>query len=145
MTVHLIKLCVGVDSIEHLERLEEGRIARAERETGRRFTWHVTRRMPKRRDELLDDGSLYWVIRGYVKARQRLLDIREVTDGEGRAAALLELDPEIVPVQPRPHRPFQGWRYLEPGKAPQDMRDAPDGAADMPEWMQAELRDLGLL
>ncbi len=145
MTLHLIKLCVGVDSIDELARAEESRIARAERETGRRFTWHVTRRMPRRREELLGAGSLYWVIRGYVRARQRLLDIREVTDGAGRAACLLELDPEIVAVQPRPHRPFQGWRYLEAAKAPPDMRDAPAGVAEMPDWMQAELKELGLL
>lgn len=145
MAVHLIKLCVGVDSVEELAGYKAAQAARGERELGRRVTWHVTRHMPKRREELLVDGSLYWVIRGYLRARQRLVDIREIDDGEGRRACVLELDPEVVRVQRRAHRPFQGWRYLAAGDAPPDLRDGPETADEMPEWMTAELRELGLL
>jgi hypothetical protein len=101
--------------------------------------------VPKRMDELLDGGSLFWVIKGQVRARERLLDVREIVDGEGRRACVLELDPEVIRVQPRNHRPFQGWRYLQPEKAPPDLADAPEGVEEMPDWMVAELKELGLL
>ena len=145
MAVHLIKLCVGVDSLEELAQYKAAQAVRGERELGRCVTWHVTRHMPRRRDELLDGGSLYWVIRGYLRARQRLVDIREIDDDAGRRACVLELDPQVVRVQARARRPFQGWRYLAAGDAPLDLRDGSETADDMPEWMASELRELGLL
>lgn len=145
MTLHLIKLCVGCESVESLTESQRRQAARAERELGRRFAWHTTRMVPKRMDELLDGGSLYWVIKGQIRARERLLDVREIVDEEGRRACVLELDPEVVRVQPRNHRPFQGWRYLQPEKAPPDLADAPEGVEEMPDWMVAELKELGLL
>jgi hypothetical protein len=145
MTLHLIKLCVGVDAPEALERWQPARIARAERELGRRVSWHVTRMVPKRRAELLDGGSLYWVMGGQVRARQRLADLREIRDETGRRACVIELHPELIRVAPRAQRPFQGWRYLPPERAPRDLADEPDGVDEMPPWMVAELKALGLL
>lgn len=145
MTVHLIKLCVGVDSVEQLERWQPQRVAQAERELGRRVTWHVTRMVPKRKDEVLDGGSLYWVIKGQVRARQVIHDLREERDAEGRRCCVIEMLPELIRVSPRNHRPFQGWRYLAPERAPADLGSEPDGVADMPDWMVAELKELGLL
>jgi hypothetical protein len=145
MTVHLIKLCVGIESPRHLERVQAGRIADSEARTGRRVAWHVTRRTPKRAPELRDGGSLYWVMRGQIRARQAIRDVRGITDGNGRAACVIELDPTIVPVTPRARKAFQGWRYLAPDHAPPDQTERSDDTPEMPDWMVAELTDLGLL
>jgi len=143
MTVHLIKLCVGVESPDALDAEQAGQAARAERATGRRFAWHVTRRTPRRASELLDGGSLYWVMNGAIRARQRLLDIRETTDSEGKPACVLELAPAVIPVQARPHRPFQGWRYLQPDKAPPDSADDGGDESALPEAILAEIAERG--
>jgi len=145
MTLHLIKLSVGTESVEDLEQWQQRRIAQAERELGRRITWHVTRMVPKRRDAVLDGGSLYWVIKGQVRARQVIHDLREERDEEGRRCCVIEMQPELIRVAPQAQRPFQGWRYLEPARAPADLSAAGDGVAEMPGWMVAELKELGLL
>ena len=145
MTVHLIKLCVGIETPAHLEAVQSDRIARLQAETGRRAAWHVTRRMPRRACELRDGGSLYWVMRGHIRARQRITDLRGVTGRDGRHACVIELDPAIIPVVPRARKAFQGWRYLAPEQAPPDERARPDDSPEMPAWMVAELTDLGLL
>lgn len=146
MTLHLLKLCVGATSIDDLRAWIGEQQAMAAR-GGRAFEQqHVTRMVPNRKDELLDGGSLYWVIRGELAARQRLLDIRPFTDGEGIRRCALVLDPDVVAVRPRPSRPFQGWRYLKATEAPQDLGAGREEVApDMPEEMRRELEQLGLL
>ena len=145
MSLHLIKLCVGCDTIRDLEDwIEENqahhrRLGRAYEQT------HTTRMLPKRLDALLDGGSLYWVIRGQIACRQRLLCVRPFTDGESIGRCLLVLEPVIIPVEPRPCRPFQGWRYLPAKDAPRDLGRASGDLAVMPEAMRRELADLGLL
>ena len=145
MSLHLIKLCVGCDSIGELEewiaenQAHYRRLGRAYEQT------HTTRMVPKRLDALLDRGSLYWVIRGQVACRQTLLAVRPFTDGDGIGRCRLVLEPVVVPVQPRPCRPFQGWRYLEVKDAPRDLGRASGDIAAMPEAMRRELADLGLL
>ena len=145
--LHLIKLSVGSDSIETLR----GWQAERRRRFGRLF--HRTRMMPRRAEELLGDdkasaGSIYWVIKGLVRCRQRLLGIEAVADEQGRATHLL-LDPELVSVWPTAWRAFQGWRYLQPEQAPPDLESAlghVEGEVDeMPPEMLVELRQLGLL
>lgn len=146
MTLHLKKLCVGVESPEQLEGWMPQRLDRAERELGRRVLWHVTRQVPKRAPEIVDGGSLYWVMNGRLRARQPIHDLREIRDSEGRRACVIELAPELIRVSATPHRPFQGWRYLSPEDAPADVVSGErDPAADMPEWMVRELQDLGVL
>ncbi|MGO4704191.1 DUF1489 family protein [Microvirga sp. 2MCAF38] len=145
MPLHLIKLCVGCESISDLDEwIEENRAL--SRRLKRDFEQtHTTRMVPKRVEELLDGGSLYWVIKGHVAARQTLLDIRPFTDGEGIGRCRLVLEPKVIPVEPRPYRPFQGWRYLAAKDAPRDLgRDSGD-LAEMPEEMRRELSGLGLL
>ena len=139
MALHLRKLCVGVESVEQLEDFQARRLKR--RETLR----HDTRMMPKRRDEILDGGSLYWVIKGLIQVRQPITDITPEVDAEGRGFARLHLAPGLVRVVPRGHRPFQGWRYLEAADAPQDLAAEGAGGDDLPAEMQAELRSLGIL
>jgi hypothetical protein len=144
MSLHLLKLCVGVDSIADLEGWIEENRAHHQR-LGRPYEQtHTTRMMPKRRDELLAGGSLYWVIRGQIACRQNLLSVTAFTDAGGIGRCRLSLDQSIVPVEPRPYRPFQGWRYLAVKDAPRDI-DTRTGIATMPEDMRRELAEMGLL
>jgi hypothetical protein len=145
MPLHLLKLCVGADSIRDLESWIAERLAgmRERGETPERF--HTTRMVPKRAAELLDGGSLYWVIRGQIAARETLVVIRPFTDGEGIHRCKLMLDSKVVPVMPRPYRAFQGWRYLAAQEAPADFGSSAAEIADMPETLRRELRELGLL
>jgi hypothetical protein len=145
MPLHLIKLCVGCDSITDLrEWIAENEAHH--RRLGRPYEQtHTTRMAPKRAEEILDGGSLYWVIRGQLACRQRLLAIRPFTDGEGIGRCRLVLDQTVVPVEPRPVRPFQGWRYLEAKVAPRDLACGSGDLARMPEAMRRELAELGLL
>ncbi|MBK5959908.1 lysophospholipase [Rhodoplanes elegans] len=144
MPLHLVKLCVGCDSIADLEDWIRERLAKRPKGSSREHA-HVTRMVPKRADELLAGGSLYWVIRGEVACRQTLLRVEPFVDGEGVGRCRLVLAPEVVPVVPRPYRAFQGWRYLAAGEAPADLDRAAPGTQAMPEEMRRELRTLGLL
>jgi hypothetical protein len=144
MSLHLIKLCVGAESIEDLEQWIGARIEERRKRGERQLSLHVTRMAPKRGAELLDGGSLYWVIRGQVAARQQLEDIETFTDAAGIGRCRLWMEPNVVPVLPRPYRPFQGWRYLTAKDAPPDLRARGD-IAEMPESLRRELSGLGLL
>lgn len=143
MALHLIKLCVGVDSVQELEDW----IVEKRRKTkgNAREHIHTTRMVPKRADELLDGGSLFWVIRGELICRQTLLDVRPFVDREGIGRCRLVLEPKVVLVEPRPHRAFQGWRYLVAKEAPRDLGRVAPGVAKLPENLRRELRELGLL
>lgn len=141
MTLHLIKLCVGADSIADLAQWQKRRAAERRKKTGSGAIMHITRMMPKRADELLDGGSLYWVIKGQIAARQKLIAIKSVTR-EGVLHCALVLDRKIVPLVPRQHRAFQGWRYLDPKDAPPDLKGS---KSQLPEKLRAELTQLGLL
>lgn len=146
MALHLIKLCVGCDSVEELVAWQAGRLAQMKRDGIKPELFHRTFQMPKRRDDLLDGGSLYWVIKGIVQARQRLVDIREGAKDDGTPCALLVLDKALVAVRPIPRRPFQGWRYLAADEAPADIVGGRhDGLAAMPPKLRRELAELGLI
>lgn len=145
MALHIVKLCVGVDSIQELDGWIEAR-AQAAAARGEAFEQaHVTRMSPKRVDEILDGGSLYWVIKGQIAARQRILDLRGLVDSAGVSRCAIILKPELTKVRPRPMRAFQGWRYLADKDAPPDLSDAGTGLEDMPESLRRELGELGLL
>ncbi len=144
MTVHLIKLCVGVSEPEELEAWQAHRVAEKKAAGIPPEVLHITRMVPKRAEELLDGGSLFWVMKGEIRARQTLLDVRDFRDDEGIRRCALVLDPEVVRTQRRGRRPFQGWRYLKTEDAPSDVRLGAD-EAEMPEEMRAELEKLGLL
>ena len=94
---------------------------------------------------MLDGGSLYWVIKGVVRLRQRITDLRETVNKDGNAACAIVYDAKHILTEPRPFRAFQGWRYLEPEKAPRDLDAQGEGAEDLPAEMADELRSLGLL
>jgi hypothetical protein len=143
--LNLIKLCVGCDSVRDLDDWIRQRLKDRKKRGLSREHMHRTRMMPKRVDELTDGGSLYWVIRGEVLCRQRLLDVRPFVDKDGVGRCHLVLEPKLVLVEPRPYRAFQGWRYLAPKDAPRDLDRAAPDARNMPEAMRRELRELGLL
>lgn len=145
MSLHLIKLCVGAESIRDLEEWIEERLAEKRRKKQPVEHIHTTRMVPTKAEELLDGGSLYWVIKGEISCRQRLIDIREFNDKEGVRRCRLVLDPKVVPVVPRPRGPFQGWRYLTAKDAPPDLGRSGKGLTKLPEEMRRELRELGLL
>lgn len=149
MTLHLLKLCVGVETIADLTGWIDEQ-AMQHRRLGQVFEpRHTTRMVPKRIDEIIHaadgPGSLYWVIKGQIACRQRLIDIRPFTDGQGISRCHLVLDREVVPVSPRPFRAFQGWRYLAAADAPPDAGRIGEGVADMPEGLRRELAGLGLI
>jgi hypothetical protein len=143
MTLNLIKLCVGCDSIEDLAEWIDHKRKEARRKGRKAEHAHVTRMAPKRREELLDGGSLYWVIKGNVQVRQRLLDIRVFTDGEGIQRCRLVLDQTLTATEWQPKRAFQGWRYYEPKDVPPDLKTGRRN--ELPPALKAELASLGLM
>ncbi len=145
MPLHLIKLCVGCDSIRDLEDWIKQKLKDKRRRGEKPEHVHRTRMVPKRAAELLDGGSLYWVIRGEIACRQRIRDVRPFRDKDGTGRCALALDPKVVPVAARPFRAFQGWRYLAADDAPRDLEKAVPGATAMPEKLRRELRELGLM
>ena len=153
MALHLIKLCVGIDRVDQLLAYQKRRRAELEAAGLPPYNRHLTRNFPRRAAEILatgeeggPKGSLYWVIRREVRVRQPLHAIEEAVDHEGRKCCALVFEPELIRVEPRPHRPFQGWRYLVPADAPADLADqAADQSDDMPEDLRRELRSLGLI
>ena len=135
MALHMIKLVVGCDSVEALQAW--GREAQR-----REPEWKVrTRQTPKRAEELVDGGSIYRVIKGVILCRQRILRVDTV--GEGAAARCeIVVDPKVIRTSPAPRRPFQGWRYLEPKDAPEDL-DAEGAAESLPTDLVVRLREIG--
>lgn len=148
--VQLIKLCVGIESAEQLAERQKLRHKRGERLV------HSTRSVPRRRDELLKGGSLYWVIKGFIQVRQPLADIIVREEGGDDGAVLKKCDlvfePKLIAVRPTPRRAFQGWRYLEDDDCPADLGKLDEAAgaagampAQMPPKMRHDLMELGLL
>ncbi len=149
MPLHILKLAVGCDSVADLVDWI-GELQRQHR--GRKGTFevkHTTRMVPTRLDDILrapdGPGSLYRVIKGQIMCRQELIDIRPFTDADGIGRCHLVMKPEVIPVEPRPYRPFQGWRYLKAADAPRDLSRTGEGLADMPEDLRRELAGLGLI
>src|SRR5690349_6480372 len=155
MTVHLVKLCVGIESIDELvEWFDSDDCKKARKRKGLKNPnehAHWTRMKPKRLEEVLDGGSLYWVIRGRICVRHPILRLDDVQDEKGNAYCAIVYEPKMILVETRPRRPFQGWRYLEEEDAPADLSDqraalrAARAEADLPAKMVAELKALGLL
>jgi hypothetical protein len=145
MTLHLVKLCVGVDTVEDLQGWVEFRLEEKRRAGQTPEHFHTTRMMPRRGEELLDGGSLYWVIRGNVQVRQRLLEIRPFRDKDGIRRCKLVLEPKLVLTEWQPRRAFQGWRYLAAKDAPRDIAGDRERIAALPPKLRRELAELGLL
>ena len=145
MPLHLVKLSVGATSVKDLKDWIAERVKQAKAKGQPPRHIHVTRMSPKRVDEILDGGSIYWVIKGEIAAREKIVGIQPFRDKDGIGRCRLVMEPKLISVSPRPMRPFQGWRYLDPKSAPPDLGKAADSVAAMPEPMRRELRELGLL
>jgi hypothetical protein len=142
MPLHLIKLCVGCDSVDDLADWIGQRLREKKRAGERPLHHHITRMVPKRITEL-KGGSLYWVIKGTVQVRQKLIAVEPFTDRDGIGRCRLVLDPKLVRTEWQPKRPFQGWRYYDPDDVPRDARKG-RGDDDLPPELSAELAGLGL-
>ena len=138
--LHMMKLAVGIRDIAQLRALQAARRAAEGR------LCHQTRSLPRRAAEIVDGGSMYWVIAGAMVVRQRIAGITAETTGDGSACAAIHLDTDLVPVAGRPTRAFQGWRYLPAGAAPPDIAAAGMPGLDaLPAALRHELQQLGLL
>lgn len=143
MALHLIKLAVGVDDLSHMKKLQAAR-RRQRRQPPRSPHWVYTRNTPRRAEELLDGGSLYWVVRGVIRCRQVLVGFEEdIDDEDGKKYCRIKVKRTLVQTAPRACKAFQGWRYLESDRAPPDLSRG--DTADIPAEMAAELKRLGLL
>ena len=145
MPLHLVKLSVGAESIADLRIWVASRVKQRKAKGLSAHHVHVTRMVPKRDAELLDGGSIFWVIKGQIAVRQKLFAIEPFRDADGIGRCRLLMKPTLIPIAPRLLRPFQGWRYLTDKDAPQDLGKVAKGAQAMPEEMRRDLRELGLL
>lgn len=143
MTIHLIKLSVGPESLTELAQWQQKRLKEKKRSGKKPELIHITRHKPKRAEEVLDGGSIYWVIKGFIVARQKLIDLRAV-EYNGITQCGLVYEPQMIAVRARPRKAFQGWRYFDPKDAPADIGPW-TGGHDIPDRLQRELLELGLL
>jgi hypothetical protein len=139
MPLHLIKMAVGVTDLSSLEQIQ------AERRAARGAAWFYTRNAPRRQEEVLDGGSIYWVIKGQLQARQRIIGFEPRSTDDGGRFCAVHYDPPVIATRWQPRRAFQGWRYLPPEDAPEDLRGGVVGDDEPPPDMARELRALGLL
>lgn len=143
--LHMMKLSVGTESIDTLAAWQQTVIAR-NRAAGRGdIVTHVTRMWPRREDEILDGGSIYWVIRGTILCRQAIRGFEERRGEDGIRRCAIVLDPQLHRVMPQPRRAFQGWRYLKPADAPGDLGPYVPGEETLPADLTAQLNALGVL
>ena len=142
MTLHIIKLSVGVEDVEHLGQLQKARLK------NEGLLAHVTRNTPKQAEQILDGGSIYWVIKRFIRVRQRITGIERGINAEGKPSCALILDPTLVRTELKEFRAFQGWRYFKKEDAPADLNKLgkPGEISEtLPAGLAAELKSLGLI
>ena len=145
MTVHLLKMCVGIEDVEHLKQVQAAKIEQSlARGLGARL-WHRTRHMPRREADVLGGGSMFWIIKRFVRVRQRIVGLEAVIGRDGVPRCDVVLDPELIRTEPQPRRPHQGWRYLQPEHAPKDLDPTRSQEQDVPEEMAMDLSEIGLI
>ena len=139
--MHLLKLSVGTESVDSLAAWHKTR--RAQGPDG--LPRHVTRMWPKREAEILEGGSIFWVIQGFIRCRQRILRFDEVIGNDGIRRCAFVLEPELIRTTSAKRRPFQGWRYLDPADAPADLPRTRASDDCLPADLSAALADIGVL
>ncbi len=139
-TLHMQKLSVGTEGIADLAAWQ----ATPRAQTADGLPRHITRMWPKRADEIIGGGSIYWVVKGEILCRQHILRFDEVIGGDGIRRCAIVLNPELVPVTPTIKRPFQGWRYLKDTDAPSDLTKARKGEETLPSELSAALAEIGV-
>lgn len=138
--LNIIKLCVGAETVEDLIDWQRENAPRWAPGTSE----HVTRMWPKRAEEILAGGSLYWVIKGVVLARQRIIGLEERRGSDSIARCALVLDVEVIRTEAAPRRPFQGWRYLDPAESPRDLPKGRERDDKLPPALEQALAEIGL-
>lgn len=141
--MNLVKLCVGISSIEQLEAWREKECARRRAAGEPELIVHVTRMMPAKKDEVENGGSLYWVINGSIQCRSEIIALEQVQGDDGIKRCAIIMAPELIRTSPSPKRPFQGWRYLKPEDAPRDLGEGASGGDDLPPDLRAKLMEIG--
>lgn len=141
-TINLLRLAVGITDMNHLATVQAGRLFQYQ---GAKATQSWTRRKPTREAELLNGGSLYWVIRNNIMVRQRLIGL-DLAETDAGTMCRLILDPQLIRLSPVHKKAFQGWRYLESADAPRDLGIFHPGKSDdeLPQALIEELKALGL-
>ena len=145
MPLHLLKLAVGIETVEHLNERQALRLRDARSADPKARLRILTRNLPRRADEVLAGGSLYWVVRGQICVRQTITGIESVTENESGRRCAIYLDSDLVRTASRRSRPFQGWRYFDDDLVPPDIAAGIDSEDEPPPEMAAELRELGLI
>ncbi len=150
MTLHVVKLCVGCDTVEELADWQAQRLSELARSGAAAELMHVTRQTPRRAGfepgDTASSSSIYWVIGGFIRVRQQIVDLREISGADGIARCGLVLEQKLRPTEPHPRRPFQGWRYLAAAEAPRDLeKNKPAFETAMPPQMRAALLELRLI
>ncbi len=140
--IHLQKLSVGSESIETLTAWQIKMVEHKIKAGKAPYHEHITRMFPKQKEALLDGGSIYWVIKGLVQCRNKIIGLEEVRRKDGIKACAILMEPGPIPVVPTPKRPFQGWRYLQPDAAPADMADI-SGGSELPAELRNKLAEIG--
>lgn len=145
MALHLIKMAVGIQSIEEFQARQQKYCQQAGLKPGADLLIHTTRNFPKRRDEILKGGSLFWVFQKRIQARQKIIDLKELVDNEGGRRCGFILETKLIPVEKFPRKAFQGWRYLTGEDAPADIKGDHDAIEKMPPAMRQDLLELCLI
>ena len=145
MTINLIKISVGIEDIDHLKRRQEQSISNAISSGVVPEIVHYTRNTPRRANEWLQGGSIYWVIKRFIRVRQLIKDIRQVNGPKGKKSCAIILEPGIIRTEIKKFRVFQGWRYFPLNDAPADLPISSISDNDFPEDLVNDLKELGLI
>ena len=141
MVVNLVKLSVGTENVEDLAAWHASK--RAQTVDG--LPRHVTRMWPKREAEIVNGGSIYWVIKGAIQCRQKVLRLDEVIGSDGIRRCAIVLEPTLIRTQSSLKRPFQGWRYLPVADAPRDLPQGRENEETLPVELNQALAEIGVL
>lgn len=139
-TVHLLKLSVGTDDIGDLTAWQS--LPQAQSRDG--YPQHVTRMWPKREAEVTNGGSIFWVIKGIIQCRQKVIRLDERIGADGIRRCAIVSDPHLIRVAATPKRAFQGWRYLTPNDAPEDLPDGVQNEESLPPELSKALAAIGV-
>jgi hypothetical protein len=145
MTIHILRRAFHAESIEDFAEWQAERRKEMKANGQKPRTRTMLRAFPTRKEELLDGGSIYWIIKGAIRARQRVLAVEQNPDPSSRRKCMIVLESKLTPTVPYPVRARRGWRYLEPNAVPPDLDKAGRGVDKLPANLAAELRELGLL
>ena len=144
MTIHLLRMAVGIESIANLKQIQSDRLIQS-RVSNEKKLYTITRNFPKKVEDLLDGGSIYWVIKKYIRVRQSILGIERRKNKDGKPYCAIQIDPILNQVIARRQKAFQGWRYLKAEDKPIDLQISGEKVINMPVEMVDELRELGLI